>query len=55
VIEVEFRGAFCRQKTRFPGLSCGVLCVILHLELLYIVARVQVVAEVVKVNAGTIQ
>ena len=26
---VEFRGDLWRQKTRVPGLSCGVVCVIL--------------------------
>ena len=26
---VEFRGDLWRQKTRVPGLSCGVICVIL--------------------------
>jgi len=27
----QFRRDFRRQKTRVPGLSCGVVCVILHL------------------------
>ena len=27
---VEFRGDLCLQKTRVPGLSCGVVCVILR-------------------------
>jgi len=31
---VEFRGDLWRQKTRVPGLSCGVLCVILRLAVL---------------------
>ena len=31
---VEFRGDLWRQKTRVPGLSCGVVCVILRLALL---------------------
>jgi len=31
---VEFRGDLWRQKTRFPRLSCGVVCVILHLAIL---------------------
>ena len=31
---VEFRGDLWRQKTRVPGLSCGVVCVILRLSVL---------------------
>jgi len=31
---VEFRGDLWRQKTRLPGLSCGVVCVILRLAVL---------------------
>jgi len=31
---VEFRGDLWRQKTRVPGLSCGVVCVILRLAVL---------------------
>jgi len=31
---VEFRGDFWQQKTRVPGLSCGVVCVILRLAFL---------------------
>ena len=27
---VEFRGDLWHQKTRVPGVSCGVVCVILH-------------------------
>jgi len=34
VIPVEFRGDLRRQKTRVPGLSCGVVCVILRLAVL---------------------
>ena len=30
VIPVEFRGDLWHQKTRVPGLSCGVVFVILH-------------------------
>jgi len=30
VIPVEFRGDLWHRKTRVPGLSCGVLCVILR-------------------------
>jgi len=30
VTPVEFRGDLWRQKTRVPGLSCGVVCVILR-------------------------
>jgi len=30
VTPVEFRGDLWRQKTRIPGLSCGVICVILR-------------------------
>ena len=33
---VEFRGDLCHQKTRFPGLSCGVLCMILRLAVLVV-------------------
>jgi len=29
VTPVEFRGDLWRQKTRVPGVSCGVVCVIL--------------------------
>jgi len=31
VTPVEFRGDLWLQKTRVPGLSCGVVCVILRL------------------------
>ena len=31
---VEFRVDLWRQKTRVPGLSCGVVCVILRLAVL---------------------
>jgi len=31
---VEFRGDLRHQKTRVPGLSCGVVCVILRLAVL---------------------
>jgi len=31
---VEFRGDLWRQKTTFPGLSCGVVCLILHFSVL---------------------
>ena len=31
---VEFRGDLWHQKTRVPGLSCGVICVILCLAVL---------------------
>ena len=31
---VEFRGNLWRQETRVPGLSCGVVCVILRLAVL---------------------
>jgi len=34
VILVEFRGDLWHQRTRVPGLSCGVVCVILHLTVL---------------------
>jgi len=34
VIPVEFRGDFWHQKTRVPGLSCGVVCVIIPLAVL---------------------
>jgi len=34
VIPMEFRGDLWRQKTRLPGLSCGVVCVILRLAVL---------------------
>jgi len=31
---VEFRGDHWHQKTRVPGLSCGVVCVIIRLAVL---------------------
>ena len=31
---VEFRADLWRQNTRLPGLSCGVVCVILRLAVL---------------------
>ena len=31
VIPIEFRGDLWHQKTTVPGLSCGVVCVILRL------------------------
>jgi len=34
VTPVEFRGDLWLQKTRFPGLSCGVVYVILRLAVL---------------------
>jgi len=34
VAPVEFRGDLWRQKTSVPGLSCGVVCVILRLAVL---------------------
>jgi len=34
VTPVEFRGDLWRQKTRVPGVSCGVVCVILRLAVL---------------------
>jgi len=34
VTPVEFRGDLWRKKTRVPGLSCGVVCVILCLAVL---------------------
>ena len=34
VIPVEFRGDLWHPKTRVPGLSCGVVCVILSLAVL---------------------
>jgi len=34
VIPVEFRGYLWYRKTRVPGLSCGVVCVILRLAIL---------------------
>jgi len=34
VIPVEVRGDLWHQKTRVPGLSCGVVCVILCLAVL---------------------
>jgi len=34
VTPVEFRGDLWRQETRVPGLSCGVVCVILRLAVL---------------------
>ena len=30
---VRFQGDLWQQKTRFPGLSCGIVCVILHLAI----------------------
>ena len=33
VTPVEFRGDLWRQKTKVPGVSCGVVCVILHVRL----------------------
>ena len=37
VIPVEFRGDLWNQKTRVPGLSCGVVCVIHRLA--FFIAR----------------
>ena len=34
VTPIEFRGDLWQQKTRVPGLSCGVVCVILRLAVL---------------------
>jgi len=34
VTPVEFRGDLWHQKTRFPGVLCGVVCVILCLAVL---------------------
>jgi len=34
VIPVKFRGDLWHPKTRVPGLSCGVVCVILRLAVL---------------------
>jgi len=34
VTPVEFRGDLWHQKTTVPGLSCGVVCVILRLAVL---------------------
>ena len=34
VTPVQFRGDLWHQKTRVPGLSCGVVCVILLLAVL---------------------
>jgi len=34
VTPVEFRGDLWRPKTRVPGLSCGVVCVILRFAVL---------------------
>ena len=34
VTPVEFRGDLWRQQTRVPGLSCGVVCVMLRLAVL---------------------
>jgi len=34
VTPVEFRGDLLHQKTRVPGLSCGIVCVILCLAVL---------------------
>jgi len=34
VTPVEFRGDLWHQKTRVPGLSCGVVCVIVRLAVL---------------------
>ena len=31
---VEFRGDLWQQKTRVPGVLCGVVCVILHFAVL---------------------
>ena len=37
VTPVEFSGDLWLQKTRFPGLSCGVVCMILHVCLAVLV------------------
>ena len=42
VIPVEFRGDLWRPKTRLPGLSCGVVFVILRLAVL---AELRLVTE----------
>jgi len=34
VTPVEFRGDLWHQKTRVPGVSCGVVCVILRFAVL---------------------
>jgi len=34
VTPVEFRGDLWQQKTRVPGVSCGVVCVILRFAVL---------------------
>jgi len=34
VTPVEFRGDLWHQKTRVPGISCGVVCVILRFAVL---------------------
>jgi len=34
VTPVEFRGGLWYQKTRVPGVSCGVVCVILRFAVL---------------------
>jgi len=34
VTPVEFRGDLWQQKTRLPGVSCGVVCVILGFAVL---------------------
>jgi len=34
VTPVEFRGDLWHQKTRLPGVSCGVVCVILRFAVL---------------------
>jgi len=34
VIPIEFYHDLWRQKTRVPGLSCGIICVILRLAVL---------------------
>ena len=34
MIPLEFRRDIWRQKTRVPGLSCGIICVILRLAVL---------------------
>jgi len=41
VTPVEFRGDLWHQKTRVPGLSCGVVCVILRLAVLVELRLVQ--------------
>jgi len=37
---VEFHGDLWHQKTRLPGLSCGVVCVILCLAVLVVLRLV---------------